>query len=62
MVAGRKVTVVAERSGADAPPDPPPAAAAAAEGTDDLRESVLGDQVVQAMLDVFGARSAMSRR
>ena len=54
-VAGRKVTVVAERSGADAPPDPPPAAAAAAEGTDDLRESVLGDQVVQAMLDVFGA-------
>ena len=54
-VAGRKVTVVAERSGADAPPDPPPAPAAAAEGTDDLRESVLGDQVVQAMLDVFGA-------
>ena len=55
QVAGRKVTVVAERSGADAPPDPPPAPAAAAEGTDDLRESVLGDQVVQAMLDVFGA-------
>ncbi len=55
QAAGRKVTVVAERSGADAPPDPPPAPAAAAEGTDDLRESVLGDQVVQAMLDVFGA-------
>ena len=55
QAAGRKVTVVAERSGADPQPDPPPAPAAATEGTDDLRESVLGDQVVQAMLDVFGA-------
>ena len=54
-VAGRKVTVVAERSGADPQPAAQPAPAAAAEGTDDLRESVLGDQVVQAMLDVFGA-------
>ena len=55
QVAGRKVTVVAERSGADPQPAAQPAPAAAAEGTDDLRESVLGDQVVQAMLDVFGA-------
>ena len=54
-VAGRKVTVVAERSGADPQPAAQPAPAAATEGTDDLRESVLGDQVVQAMLDVFGA-------
>ena len=52
---GRKVTVVAERSGADPQPSPPPAPAAATDGADDLRESVLGDQVVQAMLDVFGA-------
>ena len=55
QVAGRKVTVVAERSGADPQPSPPPAPAAATDGADDLREGVLGNQVVQAMLDVFGA-------
>ncbi|MXY15968.1 MAG: DNA polymerase III subunit gamma/tau, partial [Acidobacteria bacterium] len=56
QVAGRKVAVVAERDGEDArapapapPPAPPPAAA------EDLKEGVLGDQVVQAMLDVLGA-------
>ena len=54
-VAGRKVTVVAERSGADPQPAAQPAAAAATDGADDLREGVLGNQVVQAMLDVFGA-------
>lgn len=63
QVVGRKVTVVAERSGANARPaaprpesEPaPPAAAAAAPGTDDLKQEVLGDPVVQAMLDVFGS-------
>ena len=54
-VAGRKVTVVAERSGADPQPAPQPAPAAATDGADDLREGVLDNQVVQAMLDVFGA-------
>ena len=52
QVAGRKVAVVAERDGDDAPPPaptPPPAPA------EDLKEGVLGDQVVQAMLDVLGA-------
>ena len=55
QAAGRKVTVVAERSGADPQPSPPPAPAAATDGADDLREGVLDNQVVQAMLDVFGA-------
>ena len=55
QAAGRKVTVVAERSGADPQPAAQPAAAAATDGADDLREGVLGNQVVQAMLDVFGA-------
>ena len=55
QAAGRKVTVVAERSGADPQPAAQPAPAAATDGADDLREGVLGNQVVQAMLDVFGA-------
>ena len=55
QAAGRKVTVVAERSGADPQPAAQPARAAATDGADDLREGVLGNQVVQAMLDVFGA-------
>ena len=53
-VAGRKLTVAAVREGADPAPDAPPPAAAA-DGADDLREGVLGNQVVQAMLDVLGA-------
>ncbi len=53
-VAGRKLTVAAVREGTDPAPDPPPPAAAA-DGADDLREGVLGNQVVQAMLDVLGA-------
>ena len=55
QVAGRKVTVAAARAGADPPPAPPPAPAAAADGADDLKEGVLGNHVVQAMLDVLGA-------
>ena len=58
QVAGRKVTVVAGRAAADSPPAAAPApapAAAAADGPDDLRDGVMGNQVVQAMLDVFGA-------
>ncbi|MCE2543777.1 MAG: DNA polymerase III subunit gamma/tau [Acidobacteria bacterium] len=54
-VAGRKLTVAAVRAGADPPPDPPPPPAAATDGAEDLREEVLGNQVVQAMLDVLGA-------
>ncbi|MCY4600126.1 MAG: DNA polymerase III subunit gamma/tau [Acidobacteria bacterium] len=53
-IAGRKLTVAAVRAGADPAPDPPPPAAAA-DGAEDLREGVLGNQVVQAMLDVLGA-------
>ena len=52
QVAGRKVAVVAERAGGDAPPAAP---TAAPEPAGDLKREVLGNQVVQAMLDVLGA-------
>ena len=57
-VAGRKVAVVAVRDGEDARPPAPAAPTAAAPPSapaEDLKEGVLGDQVVQAMLDVLGA-------
>ena len=52
QVAGRKVAVVAERDGEDAPEPAAPTPPAPAE---DLKKGVLGDQVVQALLDVMGA-------
>ena len=55
QVAGRKVAVVAERDGDDTPPPPQPAPPATPAPAEDLKEGVLGDQVVQAMLDVLGA-------
>ena len=55
QVAGRKVAVVAERDGDDTQPPPQPAPAATPAPAEDLKEGVLGDQVVQAMLDVLGA-------
>ena len=56
-VAGRKVKVAAEQEGEAAPPPAaaPPAPAAAPAPVENLKEDVLGDQVVQAMLDVLGA-------
>ena len=56
QVAGRKVAVVAERDGEDArPPAPASPSAPPSAPAEDLKEGVLGDQVVQAMLDVLGA-------
>ena len=54
-VAGRAITVGAERVDAPAEAAPAPAAPPAAAATEDVADGVMDEQVVQAMLDVLGA-------
>ena len=54
-VAGRAITVGAERVDAPAEAAPAPAEPPAAAATEDVADGVMDEQVVQAMLDVLGA-------